>query len=220
MHNKSLARRRAGFTLIETIVTVGLLSVLAAFVIPSVIQKSSAADPVKLQNDLNAIRTGMETFAGDTKAGLPNQIWMLTSKPTTANHIIDSTTSITLGQIAVWNGPYIAATIGATPTDSLATAFTAYIRNHIQRYDATDNAGEFSGGVGTFSPSATLFAAIEINGLTVTQAALINANIDGINDAPIAIGQPNAGANVTGRFRYDAPVGGQVRAYFLALPIT
>src|SRR3954470_15730891 len=102
MKKIGLARPRAGFTLIETIVTVGLLSVLAAFVIPSVIQKSSAADPVKLQNDLNTVRTGMESFANDLKAGLPNQIWMLTNRPTTTNHIIDSTTTLTQGQAAVW----------------------------------------------------------------------------------------------------------------------
>src|SRR5439155_1509637 len=119
MKKAGLACRRAGFTLIETIVTVGLLSVLAAFVIPSVIQKSSAADPVKLQNDLNTVRMGMETFSSDTKAGLPNQIWMLTNRPTSANHIIDSATALTQGQTAVWNGPYIAATIGSTPQDSI-----------------------------------------------------------------------------------------------------
>jgi prepilin-type N-terminal cleavage/methylation domain-containing protein len=38
-------RRGKGFTLIETVVTVGLLAVLAAFVIPSVIRKADSADP-------------------------------------------------------------------------------------------------------------------------------------------------------------------------------
>jgi prepilin-type N-terminal cleavage/methylation domain-containing protein len=219
MKNQRRMRRRAGFTLIETIVTVGLISVLAAFVVPTVIQKSVAADPVKVSNDLNAVRTGLESFANDTKAGIPNEVFILTSRPTALNHLVDSTTAITLGQIAVWNGPYISATIGAAATDSIATGFTAFIRNHIERYDILNNAGEFNGGTGTFSATSTLFAAIRVDGLTVLQAAQMNAAFDGVDDPPIAASQPNAGANTTGRFRYDPPVNGLVRAYYLALPI-
>ena len=214
--------RRAGFTLIETIVTVGLIAVLAAFVIPTVIQKASAADPVKVQNDLDAIRQGMETFATDIKAGFPNQVHMLTSRPTTANHMIDSTTSISLSQIAVWNGPYLAATIGANALDSIATGFTGHILNQIQRYDIVHNAGEFYGGSGpaAFSTNSTLFASLRIDGLTATQAALINSMIDGVDDINGQPASSSAGANVTGRFRFDAPVNGFVTAYYLAVPIT
>ena len=215
-------RRRDGFTLIETIVTVGLIAVLAAFVIPTVIQKASAADPVKVQNDLTAIRQGMETFATDTKAGFPNQIRMLTSKPAVTNHLIDSTTLMSAGQVGIWNGPYLAMTIGSNPLDSVATGYAGRILNHIQRYDLVHNAGEFYGGAGptAFSANSTLFAAYRINGLTAIQAAIINAMIDGVDDASVQPPAANAGANVTGRFRFDAPVNGFVTAYFLASPIT
>lgn len=215
-------RRRAGFTLIETIVTVGLIAVLAAFVIPTVIQKASAADPVKVQNDLDAIRQGMETFATDIKAGFPNQVRMLTSRPASTNHMVDSTTSISLGQIAIWNGPYLAATIGTNPMDSISTGYTAHILNHIQRYDLTHNAGEFYGGAGptAFSANSTLFATLRVDGLTSTQAAIINSMIDGVDDINVQPPGSNAGANITGRFRFDAPVSGFVTAYYLAVPIT
>ncbi|MDB4876515.1 MAG: Type secretion system protein [Gemmatimonadetes bacterium] len=215
-------QRRAGFTLIETIVTVGLISVLAAFVIPTVIQKASAADPVKVQNDLNAIRQGMETFAGDVKAGFPNQVRVLTSVPLTTNHLIDSTTLISAGQILIWNGPYLASTIGTNPMDSLATGYSGYIMNHIQRYDIINNAGEFYGGAGPthFSANSTLFASLRIDGLTALQAAIINAMIDGVDDVNVGSGLLHAGANASGRFRFDPPVNGNVTAYFLASPIT
>src|SRR5437763_17185784 len=75
-------RRRGGFTLIETIVTIGLIAVIAAFVIPTVIQKAGSGDPVKVQNDLNTVRTAIETFATDIKNGYPHQISSLTAKPT------------------------------------------------------------------------------------------------------------------------------------------
>lgn len=212
--------RRSGFTLIETVVTVGLLAVLAAFVVPSVIQKAGAGDPVKVQNDLTVIGTAIETFANDTKGKLPNQIYILTSRPATHFHLIDSTTTITAADSEVWNGPYIALTTDTIPTDSVATGFTAYIKNLIQRYDVATNKGEFTGGTGaSFSTADQLFAAVQVDGLTTAQAAAINAAFDGANDPNVASG-PTLGANTTGRFRFDAPVNGIVTAYFMAVPIT
>ena len=212
--------QRRGFTLIETIVTVGLLAVLAAFVIPTVIQKGGAGDPVKVTNDLGSVRTALDNFANDTKAGFPGQIWDLTNKPAATDKLVDNVTVVTPGQIAVWNGPYIGATIGNAATDSMPTGFTAFISNQLQRYDMVNNAGELSGGTGAFTATNTLFVAVKVTGLTATQAATINKAIDGPADPNVASG-PNAGANTTGRFRFDAPnANNVVVAYYLASPIT
>src|SRR5438128_7343821 len=86
MRISSTSRRRTGFTLVETIVTVGLLAVLAAFVIPSVIRKADAADPVKVANDLNAISTALQTFTSDMKGILPGDIQDLT-QPVLVNSV-------------------------------------------------------------------------------------------------------------------------------------
>src|SRR6185503_9178841 len=138
--------RRRGFTLIETIVTVGLLAVIAAFVIPTVIQKASAGDPVKVQNDVTAIQSSMETFATDSKAGFPRLIASLTARPTTASQLIDlstaGTVNMTTNQVSAWNGPYIGATMSTTQKDSLGTGFLGYLMNHIVRYDVTTDAPE------------------------------------------------------------------------------
>src|SRR5678815_3585347 len=67
-----------GFTLIETVVTVGLLAVLAAFVIPSVLRKADAADPVRVASDLNSISTAIQTFASDVKGAMPGDLDDLT----------------------------------------------------------------------------------------------------------------------------------------------
>jgi prepilin-type N-terminal cleavage/methylation domain-containing protein len=212
------ARRRAGFTLIETIVTVGLLAVIASFVIPTVIQKAGAGDPVKVQNDLNTIQTALSTFATDSKAGFPHQISSLTSKPVAnTSRLIDST-AMTVNQVTAWNGPYLGATISTTAGDSLATGFTAYVMNFLDRYDLVNNVPEHnsSGALnGTFSATSTLFAGIQIHGLTPAQAKVLNTIIDGGSD-------PNQldGSNTTGRFRFSAPVGGLVVAFYLSVPIT
>jgi prepilin-type N-terminal cleavage/methylation domain-containing protein len=224
MNRKKRPQRRGGFTLIETIVTVGLLAVLAAFVVPTVIQKAGAADPVKVAADLTSIRSGLETFLSDVKGGYPNQLHMLTDPPTASNHYIDSTTGFTAGQIAAWNGPYIAGAISPIASDSIATAYTAFIKNFVTRYDAEDNAAAIyatpgAGTGGTFDGSKTLFAALTIVGLTVPQAQTVNRTIDGSDDPDVVAG-PYIGANTTGRFRYDKPnANGEVVAYYLAAPI-
>src|ERR1044071_5924860 len=107
MHSAFRARRRAGFTLVETIVTVGLLAVIAAFVIPTVIQKASSGDPVKVQNDLGAVRTALETFATDSKAGFPHQISSMTIRPIAGTSRLIDSTAMSTNQVTAWNGPYL-----------------------------------------------------------------------------------------------------------------
>jgi prepilin-type N-terminal cleavage/methylation domain-containing protein len=215
-------RSRPGFTLVETIVTVGLLAVLAAFIVPTIVQKAGAAEPVKVINDLSAIRTGLETFISDVGA-YPNQLHMLTDKPTTSNHFVDSVTALTGGQVLSWNGPYLSATVGTLVTDTVSTGFGAYIKNFISLYDAQNNAAQRyvagTGTGGTFNPNNTLFVALTIVGITKQQAFIINRSIDGTSDLDVATGA-YTGANVTGRFRHDVPdANNQVVAYYLASPV-
>jgi prepilin-type N-terminal cleavage/methylation domain-containing protein len=217
------ARRRPGFTLVETIVTLGLLAVLAAFVVPTVVQKAGAGDPVKVVSDLSSMRTGLETFQTDV-GGIPNQLRMLLVQPTVANHFVDSVTALKQGNVVAWNGPYLNAEIGALPQDSISTGFRSYIYNAVIRYDATNNAAEFyvlpgSGTGGTFSQANTMFASVTVAGLSTRQAQLINRLIDGDDDMDVLVG-PSTGANIQGRFRYDVPsANGFVVGYYLASPI-
>ena len=212
-------RRRSGFTLIETIVTVGILAVLAAFVVPTVIQKAGVGDPVKVQNDLNTVRSGLETFATDSKAGFPQLLNSLTATPVSnTSRLIDST-KIADGEISKWNGPYIGATISSTTKDSIATGYTAYMMNFVHRFDIANNAPEhdsLGAVIAAFHATNTIFAAVEIHGLTYAQATALNTLIDGVGD----VNQADS-SNTTGRLRYAAPVSGQIKqAYYLASPIT
>jgi prepilin-type N-terminal cleavage/methylation domain-containing protein len=213
-------RRRGGFTLIETIVTVGLIAVIAAFVIPTVIQKAGSGDPVKVQNDLNTVRQAIETFATDVRNGFPHQISTLTAKPIAGvDRFLDST-AISPNQVDVWNGPYLAATITSAAGDSLQTGYTAFIMNYLDRYDINANTPQHTptGGVNaSFSMANTLFAAVQVHGLTLHQAQALNFLFDGNSDA----GQADS-SNTTGRFRWPHPAtpGVVKSAWFLASPIT
>jgi len=211
-------RKRAGFTLIETIVTVGLVAVLAAFVIPTVIQKAGSGDPVKVQNDLNSVGTAIQTFATDLKNGFPHQLSTVINKPVAGTDRFIDSTALLANQVATWNGPYIAATISNAAGDSIVTGYSAYIMNFLDRYDLLNNVSEHdaTGAVNAaFSPTSTLFASVQVHGLTPAQAKALNTLIDGASDA----NQVN-GSNTTGRFRFTVPSGGTVIAYYMAAPIT
>lgn len=210
-------RSRAGFTLIETVVTVALLAVLAAFVVPTVFQKASAGDPVKVQNDLNALRTAIETFATDVRSGFPHRLSTLTMRPAMAvDRLIDSS-EFTVGQIAAWNGPYVGAMLTPGLSDSIATGYTAYVMTFIDRYDAVNNVPEHTPtgqAMSGFSPNGTLYAALQVHGLSLAQAQAVNRAIDGVADNPT-----QQSVDSSGRFRYYT-VNGVVVAWYLASPIT
>jgi prepilin-type N-terminal cleavage/methylation domain-containing protein len=49
--------RPDGFTLLETIVTIGLIAVVAAFVIPSVVQRAGPVDAMHVSSATVGVRT-------------------------------------------------------------------------------------------------------------------------------------------------------------------
>lgn len=150
--------RRTGFTLIETVVTVGLIAVLAAFVVPSVLKKADSADPVKVANDLNSISTAVQTFASDVKGALPGDLEDLTEPLLTNNtcnsfNPCDSTVThadiYTVQQVRLWKGPYLAASIMPDPTSAIRSGYVADIHNALVRFDAANGLPEFCSSVGT-----------------------------------------------------------------------
>src|ERR1044071_2473051 len=119
---------RRGFTLIETIVTVGLLAVLAAFVVPSVLRKADSADPVKVANDLNSISTAVPQFVSDVKGAVPGDLEdltepLLTNAACNSLNPCDSTIThrdiYTIQQVRLWKGPYLAAWVAADPVSAI-----------------------------------------------------------------------------------------------------
>lgn len=217
------ARARSGFTLVETVVTVGLLAVLAAFVIPSVMRKADAADPVKVAHDLNAIATAVQTFAADVKGAMPGDLEDLL-QPLQVNQSCgvltpcDSTVThrdtYKPQQAELWRGPYLTASLSALPSAELRSGYVAEISNVLQRYDAFNGVPEWcptesgtSVRCAGFVVTNPLYVAVRVNGLTLAQAEQVNRILDGPHER-----RPG----LEGRVRFDR----EVRAFFyLAAPV-
>lgn len=218
------SRSRRGFTLIETVVTVGLLAVLASFVVPSVMRKADSADPVKVANDLNSISTAIQTFSSDLKGILPGDIQDLTqpvlvnslcNRATPCDSTITHRNRYTAQQAVLWRGPYLSASIARDPNALLRSGYVADVSNTLTRFDAVNGIPELcelNGGGSVicngFIATNPLFAAVKVTGLNRGQAIQINAIIDGANEL-------NPGFE--GRFRFTAD--GSL-AYFLAAPLS
>jgi prepilin-type N-terminal cleavage/methylation domain-containing protein len=218
------ARGRRGFTLVETIVTVGLLAVLASFVIPSVIRKADSADPVRVANDLNAIGTALQTFSSDMKGILPGDLQDLTqpllvnslcNRVSPCDSIVSHQSAYTAQQALLWKGPYLAASIARDPNALVRSGYVADLANTLTRFDSVNGVPELctlNGGTSVtcsgFFVTNPLYVAVKVTGLNREQALQINSIIDGPNEL-------NSGFE--GRFRFTAD--GSL-AFYLAAPIT
>jgi prepilin-type N-terminal cleavage/methylation domain-containing protein len=223
-HSQRRVKAPRGFTLIETVVTVGLLAVLASFVVPSVMRKADSADPVKVANDLGAISTAIQTFSSDLRGILPGDIQDLTqpilvnslcNRATPCDSTITHRDAYSAQQALLWKGPYLEASMERDPNALLRSGFVADISNTLTRFDAVNGVPELcqltGGGSVTcngFVATNPLFVAVKITGLNRDQAMQVNAIIDGANEL-------NPGFE--GRFRFTAD--GSL-AYFLATPLS
>ena len=97
---------RRGFTLPEVLVTVTVVAVLAAVVVPAVTQFANRGNTPATLTDLNAVRTGATSFVADTRT-YPQTLYDLTVS-SAPSYVPDATT---------FHGPYIPATVnGNTST--------------------------------------------------------------------------------------------------------
>jgi general secretion pathway protein G len=84
MPNKKYSRKNSGFTLIEVMVVVVILSILATMVIPQIMGKPDDARRTKAQSDIKAIETALSLYRIDntTYPTTDQGLEALVSKPT------------------------------------------------------------------------------------------------------------------------------------------
>lgn len=146
---RKLASARRGFTLGEVLVSVAIVAVLAAIVLPSVGSQISKGDQGRVSNDLLSMRSAMEQFVSDVRR-YPASVGQLVVKPTasvsTAGPLKSTTqaspcpatpsftTEYSAAEVARWRGPYI-------NKDSAAAVSTGYAATIRTCFDVQTTAG-------------------------------------------------------------------------------
>jgi len=191
---------KAGFTLIEVLVTVVIIGVLAAVIIPAITNQIGAADPARVAEDLANVRTGIETFSLNVRPRFPGDLDDLANPITPTDVDIKGVAYV---DTASWNGPYISATVPVTtvaPITDIASnsGYKATILSDLASCSS-------AAGLGCVATTAPQFVTVQMNGLDAPQFRAINDVLDGASDSLTA--------STTGKFRFDG-----TRAYFLATP--
>ena len=210
-------RMKRGFTLIETVVTVGIVAAMAAVVIPQVARQFDTGEYARLQNDLKNLQTGIETFNVNVKA-LPGDIDDLVNlidvvgADSTLTSLTASTPVFTSTQDDLWKGPYVDAAMlqNASPEGFLTSGVTGQIVDNFVCYASGNNRHGVSrataGAVGVddvacpVGSTGPFFLAVQVIGIVCDGTAgsafmTLNEIFDGASEA---------GAETNGRIRCEA----------------
>jgi len=111
-------QRPRGFTLVEILVTLLLIGLLIAVVVPSVINQAAKGEVSRVAEDLEAVRNAARLFRIDV-GRWPGQLQQLVQRPASgATDVFGAT--IPDGLLGRWNGPYLET--GTIPAGGLETA--------------------------------------------------------------------------------------------------
>jgi prepilin-type N-terminal cleavage/methylation domain-containing protein len=109
---------RRGFTLPEVLVTVTIVAVLAAVMVPAVINQVSKGDVPSVSVDLSGIRTGITTFASDMRR-FPARLSDMGGS-SLASALTDINATAYGADTVSYHGPYLTLTTGHTgPTGAI-----------------------------------------------------------------------------------------------------
>src|SRR4051812_34157635 len=117
---RTTAPSRRGFTLPEILVSISLVAVLAAVVVPTIASQVKKGDPTRMGNEFMAIRGAGEQFLADVRK-YPASLGQLSHPITTSMTPLTGTSLANYGtaEVARWRGPYLSK-------DSTSAAITGY----------------------------------------------------------------------------------------------
>jgi prepilin-type N-terminal cleavage/methylation domain-containing protein len=195
------SRARRAFTLPEVLVTLAIVSLLAAVLIPAVAGQIGKGDVGRTVQDLTAVQTGIQQFLSDVHR-YPGKISNLSVKITTSNKDITQTV-YNAALVSRWKGPYMAkdtSTFGATSgclaaCTGLATALGGVLVDSLSKFTNTGQAVDY--------------VAVMIYGIGLSDFNKIDEIVDGTVSATSGLLRFGASGNVA---KPDT-------IWFLAVPI-
>jgi prepilin-type N-terminal cleavage/methylation domain-containing protein len=107
--------RRSGFTLPEVLVTVAIVAILAAVVVPAVTQQISKGDQGQFQGSIGGVQTAITTYVTDVRR-YPAAVSQLTNQVAAGDSTAVPEGELTTAEAARWKGPYLQFDLAAAGT--------------------------------------------------------------------------------------------------------
>ena len=96
--------RHEGFTLPEVLVTIAIIAIIAAAVVPAVTSQIAKGEETTVVSAVSSLRTALTAFVADVRS-FPKRASHMTTVITTADSNLAGTT-YSAAQVARWKGPY------------------------------------------------------------------------------------------------------------------
>lgn len=97
---------RSGFTLPEVLVTVAIVAVLAAIVVPAVTQQLGKGDSAQFTRNVGALQTGATSYVTDVRR-FPRYLSQLVTAPAAGDSATFPLGVLSTAEAARWRGPYV-----------------------------------------------------------------------------------------------------------------
>jgi len=192
LHRRGFETRRKGFTLAELLVSLALIALLAAVLIPTVAGQLLKGDAGRVASDLNAVQAGIQTFLADVHR-YPGKYSDLSKVITTsaATHTDILGNAYTAGLVSKWKCPYV--TKDTTTNGTAGTVVTGFGGLMLNRFQSVANT------------NAVNYVTVVISGVSSADFDKIDEQVDGTA----------SGGGSVGLLRFVAPD----TVKFLAVPI-
>jgi len=174
--------RRPGFSLIEVLVALIIVSGMLAVLVPAVLDQVNRSQPTRIGSDLAALASGLSMFRANVLT-VPDDIEDLANPIDAADRQLDEL-PYSVSQIESWRGPYLDHPMleegPADPfsPDSLPTGFKAFILPQLALFNSVTNDS---------LPAALAqdanYAALMISGLSDEEFEDLNRQVDGPAEA-------------------------------------
>lgn len=157
-----MKRKRAGLTLPEVLVTLAIIAVVAAVLVPALTSQLTKGDAGRVSEDLKAVQTGIQAFVSDVRR-YPKSINQLSNAITTVNGDLVTNTSYTARHVSRWRGPYFVRDITVADT-AFETGYGGRVRTTLLTTAVAGTGGTYLG--------------IKLNGLSSTERDQVDVVLD------------------------------------------
>ncbi len=162
--NPLAPNKRRGFTLPEVLVSITLIAVLAAVVVPTIAGQIRKSEPTRIGNDLLAIRGASEQFLSDVRR-YPVSLGNLTNTIATGKSALVGTTYGN-AEVNRWRGPYLNKDSAQADT----TGYGAFIKQPFDTMSLAISGGGRAAGI--------LYMLVNVIGVDSSNTAMVDNMFD------------------------------------------